>query len=98
MLLALKGVLARGLFTDIENPPTLGEHRRKSRNGFRFPKRSQAEPATLSKSTPEIVGGETKSTDGFRPSGTAFLLVISLEHPRLDAGMLLQPFGNGVHQ
>jgi len=41
--------------------------------------------------------GEAEATHCFKLPRTAFFLIVSFEHPRLDAGMLFQPLGHCFH-
>jgi len=40
---------------------------------------------------------KTETANRFELPGTAFFLVVSLKHPRLDAGMFFQPLSNRFH-
>src|SRR6266849_1599480 len=71
---------------------------RQPRNGSRFPKRSRTEPAIPPQLTSEIVRRKTEAANGLKFSETAFFFVISLKHPSLHVGMLLQPLSNGLHR
>jgi len=77
--------------------PALRQNFRKSRNGSGFPERSQTKPAILSQSIPEGVRSKTEAANRFELPGTPFFLVVSLEHPRLDARMFFQPLSNRFH-
>ncbi len=41
---------------------------------------------------------KTEAANGFKFSRTAFFLVVSLEHPRVDAGIFFQPLSNRFHR
>ncbi len=42
--------------------------------------------------------GKTEAANRFKLPRTAFFLIVSLEHPRLDARMFFQPFSQCFHR
>ena len=82
----------------VNQTPALTQNLRQTRNGSRFPKRSQTKPAILPQHFPEIMRSKAKAANRFKLPGTGFFPVVSLEHPRLDAGMFFQPLSNRFHR